>query len=67
MKSIYVYGASGHGLVVADIAKACGYNNILFIDDGENEYLSFDEVDKFIYSQRQNTRDFSRGMNDVMC
>ncbi len=46
MKSIYVYGASGHGLVVADIAKACGYNNILFIDDGENEYLSFDEIDK---------------------
>ncbi|MHB9014906.1 MAG: PglD-related sugar-binding protein [Sulfurovum sp.] len=23
MKSIYIYGASGHGLVVADIARAC--------------------------------------------
>ena len=46
MKSIYVYGASGHGLVVADIAKACGYDHVLFIDDGENEYPSFDKVDK---------------------
>lgn len=43
-KSIYIYGASGHGLVVADIAKACGYENIIFIDDGVNEYLTFDEV-----------------------
>jgi len=44
MKSIYIYGASGHGLVVADIAKACGYEEIIFIDDGENKYPSFDEV-----------------------
>lgn len=27
-KSIYIYGASGHGLVVADIARACGYEKI---------------------------------------
>jgi UDP-N-acetylbacillosamine N-acetyltransferase len=44
MKSIYIYGASGHGLVVADIAKACGYENIIFIDDGENEYPTFDGI-----------------------
>ncbi len=44
MKPIYIYGASGHGLVVADIAKACGYEEIIFIDDGENGYLSFDEI-----------------------
>ncbi len=44
MKSIYIYGASGHGLVVADIAKTCGYENIIFIDDGENNYPSFDEI-----------------------
>ena len=37
MKSIYIYGASGHGLVVADIAKACGYKDIIFIDDGDNQ------------------------------
>ena len=44
MKSIYIYGASGHGLVVADIARACGYENIIFIDDGDNDYLTFDEI-----------------------
>ena len=44
MKKIYIYGASGHGLVIADIAKACGYEEIIFIDDGENDYLSFDEI-----------------------
>lgn len=44
MKSIYIYGASGHGLVVADIARSCGYEEILFIDDGENEYPTFEEI-----------------------
>ena len=43
-KSIYIYGASGHGLVVADIASSCGYDNIIFIDDGDNEYLSFEDI-----------------------
>lgn len=42
--SIYIYGASGHGLVVADIARACGYENIIFIDDGNNQYLSFENI-----------------------
>ena len=42
-KTIFIYGASGHGKVVADIAKALGYENIKFIDDGENEHISFDE------------------------
>lgn len=44
MKTIYIYGASGHGLVVADVARDCGYNKIIFLDDGDNEYLSFEEV-----------------------
>lgn len=44
MKSIYIYGASGHGLVVAEIAIACGYDNIIFIDDGENDYPKFEDV-----------------------
>ena len=44
MKSIYIYGASGHGLVVADIAKLCGYEEIIFIDDGENSYPSFEDI-----------------------
>jgi len=42
--SIYIYGANGHGLVVADIASACGYTNILFIDDGDNEYPTFEDI-----------------------
>ena len=46
MKSIYIYGASGHGLVVADIAKACGYTKIIYIDDGTNKHLSFDDIKK---------------------
>jgi len=44
MKSIYIYGASGHGLVVADIAKVCGYTEIIYIDDGLNKHLTFDEI-----------------------
>ena len=46
MKSIYIYGASGHGLVVADIAKSCGYTDIIFVDDGNNDYPSFDDIKK---------------------
>ena len=46
MKRIYIYGASGHGLVISDIAKACGYKDIIFLDDGDNKYLTFDEVKK---------------------
>lgn len=45
-KSIYIYGASGHGLVVADIAKSCGYDDITFVDDGDNAYPSFDDIKK---------------------
>lgn len=44
MKSIYIYGASGHGLVVSDIAKAYGYENVIFIDDGENDNLTFENI-----------------------
>ncbi len=46
MKSIYIYGSSGHGLVVADIAKACGYEDVIFVDDGDNEYPTFEEIQK---------------------
>lgn len=38
-KSIYIYGASGHGRVVADIASICGYKKIIFLDDkSENKF-----------------------------
>jgi len=44
IKSLYIYGASGHGLVVYDIAKKCGYNNIIFIDDGDNYHPTFESI-----------------------
>ena len=44
-KSIYIYGASGHGLVVADVAKSCGYENIVFLyDDKSKGFLTFDDI-----------------------
>lgn len=33
MKQLVIIGASGHGKVVADIAKRIGYGSILFLDD----------------------------------
>ena len=30
---IYIYGASGHGMVVSDIARAVGYNELILLDD----------------------------------
>ena len=36
MKQLVIIGASGHGKVIADIAKNNGYNQILFLDDKEN-------------------------------
>jgi UDP-N-acetylbacillosamine N-acetyltransferase len=44
MKQIYIYGASGHGLVVADIAKSCEYDKIIFIDDGLDSHPSIEEI-----------------------
>lgn len=32
-KTLYIYGAGGHGLVCADIAREAGYENIIFLDD----------------------------------
>ncbi|MDY4515071.1 MAG: acetyltransferase [Lachnospiraceae bacterium] len=36
MKRLVIIGASGHGKVVADIAKKNGYGEIVFLDDNEN-------------------------------
>ncbi|MCT7495748.1 UDP-N-acetylbacillosamine N-acetyltransferase [Aliarcobacter cryaerophilus] len=44
-KRIYIYGASGHGLVVADVAKSCGYEDIVFLDDDKSKgFLTFDNI-----------------------
>jgi len=37
VKEIYIYGASGHGKVVADIARAMGYEVAAFVDDDESK------------------------------
>lgn len=36
MKQLVIIGASGHGKVVADIAKKTGYEQIIFLDDNES-------------------------------
>ena len=36
MRKLVIIGASGHGKVVADIARKNGYNEILFLDDNDN-------------------------------
>lgn len=46
MKTIAIYGASGHGKVVADIARDNGFDEVIFIDDGDNPHISFQEYVK---------------------
>ena len=36
MKKLIIIGASGHGKVIADIAVKNGYEDIVFLDDGED-------------------------------
>lgn len=36
MKQLIIIGASGHGKVIADIAKKLGYSEIVFFDDDES-------------------------------
>ena len=35
---IAIIGAGGHGRVCADIAKLCGYKEIVFLDDGAKDF-----------------------------
>ena len=35
LDKLVIVGASGHGKVIADIAKLNGYNDIVFLDDNE--------------------------------
>ncbi|WP_086276488.1 UDP-N-acetylbacillosamine N-acetyltransferase [Campylobacter vicugnae] len=34
--SLYIYGSGGHAKVVADIARANGYDNLIFLDDNSD-------------------------------
>ncbi|RLA58342.1 MAG: acetyltransferase [Epsilonproteobacteria bacterium] len=42
MRQIAIYGANGHGKVVSNIARLNGYDEILYIDDGENDSIPFE-------------------------
>ena len=44
---IVIIGASGHGKVVADIAKLNGYQEIVFVDDDINKRKMLDFI-KFV-------------------
>ncbi len=45
MKKIGIYGASGHGKVVAGIAKLLGFE-VIYIDDAKEDCLSLEEFQK---------------------
>ena len=62
MNKISIYGASGHGKVVADIAKLNGYDEILYVDDGENEFMPFET---FIEQNLQIPVAFGVGINHI--
>lgn len=47
MNKIVIIGAGGHGRVVADIARACGYKEIIFLDDADR-ILAVGKVSDFI-------------------
>lgn len=54
MKQIAIYGASGHGKVVAEIAEDLGYKIVAFIDKQKKQIFEFESItyqefkDKFI-------------------
>lgn len=39
-KKLVIIGAGGHGRVVADVAKLCGYKEVVFLDDGASALAS---------------------------
>ncbi|MBF0917565.1 MAG: UDP-N-acetylbacillosamine N-acetyltransferase, partial [Campylobacter sp.] len=58
-KKIYIYGASGHGLVVADIARNNGYDEIVFLDDASERKFSpeLEKADIIIAIGQNKTRE----------
>ncbi len=67
-KKLIIYGASGHGKVIADIARLNGYEDIVFYDDdplkselGEYRVIhesDFSDCDLFIAVGDNETREF---------
>ena len=46
MKRLAVFGASGHGKVVAEIAELCGWTEVVFFDDDVNK----NKLEKWVVS-----------------
>lgn len=49
MNRLIIIGASGHGLVAADIAKN-RYEEIIFLDDNKTDYQKIDSYEKYLDS-----------------
>lgn len=58
MKKIAIYGASGHGKVVADIAQLCGYEVVFFVDDDATK-KEFDGKKVFSFEKVKEMKDIS--------
>jgi sugar O-acyltransferase (sialic acid O-acetyltransferase NeuD family) len=58
MKRLAIFGASGHGKVVADIAECCGWEEIVFFDDSFPQKKTLES-----WSVVGNTKDFASSMN----
>lgn len=49
MKSLLIIGAGGHGQVVAEVAEACGYTQIAFLDDNSAQAIgAVGDMKKFL-------------------
>lgn len=66
MRKLVIIGASGHGKVVADIAKKNGYREIVFLDDNENvhECNNYPIVGK-IFEAKNMDADFFIGIGNA--
>ena len=51
MRKIVIMGASGHGRVVADVARACGYSDVIFLDDADVPLASGKGADYIHYRE----------------
>lgn len=47
--NLLIIGAGGHGRVVAEVAEACGYDQIAFLDDSSSEAIGkISDIEKFV-------------------
>ena len=51
MKRLAIFGASGHGKVIAEIAELCGWTEVIFFDDDTNK----NKLEKWLVSGNMNT------------